>query len=274
MHSITKDANLKTARQLVRLLKQFILPMQKKPLISVITVAFNAEKLIGKTLESIKNQSFSDFEYLVIDGASKDDTLKIINKAEIPSTRILSEPDRGLYDAMNKGLRLAEGSYVLFLNAGDAFHDSDSLARYAAEAKKNRDIIYGDTDIISPDGSRIGGRHLSAPDVLTHKSFAKGMLICHQAFMVKKDLAPEYDLKYRFSADYDWCVKCIKKSDPNNCINLNAVVIDYLSDGLTDKNKWKSLRERFRSMSVHYGFLPTSIRHLSFIFRALKRGKL
>lgn len=248
--------------------------MSERPLISVVTVAYNAEHVIDKTLESVGSQSFRDFEYLVIDGNSKDKTLDKIRSANIPQTRLISEPDNGLYDAMNKGLSLAKGKYVLFLNAGDAFHTPLTLEEYASEAGKGKDIIYGDTIIVDSDSRKISDRHLSAPKVLTFKSFADGMLICHQAFMVKKELAPFYDLKFRFSADYDWCVKCIKKTSPDTCSNLSQVTIDYLSDGLTDKNKWKSLRERFRIMSRHYGFIPTCFKHIGFISRMVKRGKL
>lgn len=245
-----------------------------EPLISIITVTYNAEKVIGKTLNSLEEQSYQDFEHLIIDGASKDKTLELIREKGLPQTRIFSEPDKGLYDAMNKGLKRAQGRYLIFLNAGDAFHDNDSLRNYAQEATKGADIIYGDTEIVNLEGDRLGERHLKAPEVLKDKSFATGMLICHQAFMVRRDLAPEYDLTYSFSADYDWCVKCIKKSDPSGRRNLKRLVIDYLSDGLTDKNKWKSLRERFRIMSKHYGILPTIGRHIGFIARALKRGKI
>ena len=244
------------------------------PLISIITVTYNAEDVIEKTLKSLREQSFQDFEHLVIDGASKDKTLQIVSDYSLPQTKVFSEPDRGLYDAMNKGLKKARGSYVIFLNAGDAFHSPDTLQNYASKADAGFDIIYGDTDIVNLQGVKIADRHLSAPGSLTEKSFLKGMLICHQAFMVKKDLAPLYDLSYRFSADYDWCVKCIAASSPQKCINLGRVTVDYLSDGLTDKNKWKSLRERFRIMARHYGLVPTVIQHLSFIPRALRRGRL
>ena len=248
--------------------------MISNPLVSIITVTFNAEEVIEKTMDSLKDQSFKNFEHIVIDGASKDNTVSRIQKYELPQTRIISEPDKGLYDAMNKGLRRATGKYVLFLNAGDAFHHKETLSNYAGEAERDNDIIYGDTIIVDIEGNKIGDRHLSAPARLSKKSFADGMLICHQAFMVKKDLTTEYDLKYRFSADYDWCVKCILKADSDKCANLKEVTIDYLSEGLTDKNKWASLRERFRIMKHYYGFLPTLSRHFSFIFRALRRGKV
>ena len=248
--------------------------MVSQPLISIITVTFNAGKVIEKTLKSLKEQSFKDFEHLVIDGKSTDDTLQKINIAALPQSVTLSESDNGLYDAMNKGLRLAKGKYVLFLNAGDAFHSSETLAHYAAQALRDKDIIYGDTVIVDQDGSIISPRHLSVPQTLTKKSFSEGMLICHQAFMVKKELAPQYNLAYKFSADYDWCVRCISNSDLENCINLNEVTVDYLSEGLTDKNKWKSLKERFSIMSDHYGFLPTAFKHFSFLLRAIRRGNI
>ena len=140
--------------------------------------------------------------------------------------------------------------------------------------KKNADIIFGDTDIVDLSGNFISKRHLSAPEILTKKSFAKGMLVCHQAFMVKKNLAGEYNLDYRFSSDYDWCVRCLDNSNPERCINLKEVTIDFLSAGISDKNKKISLWERFKIMVRHYGMLPTLINHFQFIVRAIRRGRL
>lgn len=248
--------------------------MTEQPLISLITVTFNAADTISKTLESIQQQNYKDFEHLVIDGASGDNTLDIIKKYNLPQTIVVSEPDKGLYDAMNKGLRRAKGKYVLFLNAGDSFHSSETLARYADACTLNRDIIYGETDIVNDKGEKISDRHLSVPGILTKKSFLNGMLICHQAFMVKKSLAPEYDLAYRLSSDYDWTIKCIASSNPDNCMNLHEVTIDFLSDGMSDKNKWASLKERFIIMKRHYGLIPTIYKHISFIPRAIRRGKI
>ncbi|MCH5226008.1 MAG: glycosyltransferase [Muribaculaceae bacterium] len=248
--------------------------MESEPLISVITVTYNASSVIDITLKSLQGQSFHNFEHIVVDGNSTDNTLNKVQEVELPQSVVISEPDKGLYDAMNKGLRIARGKYVIFLNAGDAFHDPDTLENYACGARKGYDIIYGDTVIVDGIGKYLGPRHLSAPVKLTKESFSEGMLICHQAFMVKKELAPLYNLDYKFSADYDWCVKCIGNANPDNCLNLNAVTIDYLSDGLTDKNKWKSLKERFKIMVSHYGLLLTSLNHLGFIFRAIRRGKI
>lgn len=246
-----------------------------RPLISVITITFNAAETLPITMKSIREQSFQNFEHLVIDGASTDDTIMIARRMGKPGLRIVSEPDDGLYDAMNKGVRMARGYYLLFLNSGDRFHTTDTLQAYAgAIMDSSPDIIYGDTDIVNLEGERIGPRHLSAPEILTEDCFSKGMLICHQAFMVRKDIAPLYDTDYKFSADYDWCIRSIKASRAGSRVNLKRVTIDYLEDGLTDRNKKASLMERFKIMAVHFGAMKAIASHLSFIPRAIKRGKL
>lgn len=241
--------------------------MEKEPLISIITITYNAEKELPATMASVQEQTYKDAEHLIIDGASTDRTLEIARR--YPDVRIISERDRGLYDAMNKGLRHARGRYVLFLNAGDTFHDPRVLEKYGAAARRNYDIIYADTVIVDTRRQLVGPRHYSAPPQLTFDSFSRGMLVCHQAFMVKRELAPEYDLQYRFSADYDWTIKCIRATTPQRCLNLNCIAIDYLSDGLTDKNKLKSLRERYRVMAAHYGHPRALGRHAQLIISKL-----
>lgn len=231
------------------------------PLISVITITYNAAATLLRTIESVAAQSFADFEYLVIDGASSDDTVKIARS--YACANVISEPDRGLYDAMNKGLRKAKGEYVIFLNAGDTFHSANTLQRYAdaiTSAPEKPGIIYGQTAIVDNSGHYLRERHLIAPENLNFKSFLNGMVVCHQAMCVRRDLAPEYDLSYRFSADYDWAVKILKKSSLN--VYINDYVADYLSEGITTANHRASLKERFRSMQHHYGLWPTLISHI------------
>ncbi len=246
--------------------------MDQYPLISVITITFNAETTLPVTLKSVADQTFADREHIIIDGASSDRTVELARK--YPGVRILSEIDNGLYDAMNKGLRLARGEYVIFLNAGDTFHNKDVLTHYARRAKAGDDIIFGDTVIVDSSRRIIAPRHYSAPERLEKDSFAKGMLICHQAFMVRKGIAPEYDLKYRFSADYDWTIRCIMNADMDKCTNINLIAIDYLSDGLTDRNKWKSLKERYRVMADHYGAARAFKRHVELVLgKVLRLGR-
>ncbi len=242
------------------------------PLISIVTITFNAEKVIEPTMKSVAEQTFQDFEHIIIDGASTDATLAKARVLASRRLRTLSEPDEGLYYAMNKGLDMAKGKYVIFLNAGDSFHSRDTLKLYADTAKEfDADIVYGDTVIVDREGKVLRPRHLSAPKVLTVISYRNGMLVCHQAFMVRKGIAPHYDTRYSFSADYEWCLRCIQASRPGKRINLKCVTIDYLDDGLSEKHKLKSLRERFNIMVSYFGLAGTLKSHFLFVPRAIAR---
>lgn len=237
------------------------------PLFSIITVSYNAAATLPPTLHSVGEQTCRLFEHLVIDGASTDGTQNLVEKSGIKETRIYSEPDKGLYDAMNKGLGLAKGEYVIFLNAGDSFHSPATLQSIADTIMDNDfpGIVYGQTDIVDNRRQRIGERHLRAPETLTLKSFANGMLVCHQAFVALRRITGPFNLKYRFSADYEWCVKCLQHSRHN--VYMPQVLIDYLNEGVTTANHRKSLMERFSIMCQYYGTIPTILRHIKFLFR-------
>lgn len=242
------------------------------PKLSIITVCYNAGDVIVATLESIKNQTENDFEYIVVDGNSCDDTIEKVKAANIIPVNIISEPDTGIYNAMNKGLKVAKGDYVLFLNAGDSFYDENVIARFLSKVKEHSDadVIYGQTDIVDKKRNRIGSRHLHAPEELNYKSFADGMLVCHQAFFAKRELASPYNEKYRFSSDFDWCINILKKSK-NNIYLGKIPVVNYLCEGITTKNHSKSLIERFNIMINNYGLWTTIAKHIKFIFRNLKK---
>ncbi len=240
------------------------------PLFSIITVTWNAAAVIKPTLDSVQRQTSSDYEMLIIDGASTDETLDIVRQASIASLRVFSEPDKGLYDAMNKGISRARGRYLIFLNAGDAFADDAVLARMALLATGNPGVIYGQTQLVDSHRNVVGKRHLTAPKRLTADSFLNGMVVCHQAFVARRDLVPQYDLQYRLSADYDWCIKVLRQSQLNAYAG-KAPVISYLADGMTTRHHRASLWERYRIMCRHYGTLRAILSHLSFIPRYVKR---
>lgn len=245
--------------------------MSDSPLFTIITVTFNAESTISPTLRSIESQTFTDFQYLVIDGLSRDTTLDVVKNSGIKNTDIISEKDSGLYDAMNKGIHNAKGQYLIFLNAGDSLHAPDTLKKIADTIKINDypDITYGQTIIVNSEREKIANRHLTAPENLSFSSFKNGMLVCHQAFIAKRDIAEDYDLQYRYSADYDWCIRCLKKSRKN--VYIDDVLIDYLNEGVTTANFKKSLKERYKIMCKYYGTFSTTIRHIKFLFRHLIR---
>ncbi|MBR3765923.1 MAG: glycosyltransferase [Muribaculaceae bacterium] len=244
------------------------------PLFSIITVTYNAAETLPATLASVKEQSCKLYEYIVMDGVSKDNTVELANNANIPNARIISSPDKGLYDAMNKAIDIATGEYLIFLNAGDAFHSPDTLQKIA-DVIMNHDfpgIVYGQTQLVNTKRQRIGDRHLTAPEELTLKSFAEGMLVCHQAFIALRRITGHYDLRYRFSADYEWCIRCLQHS--RNNVYIPQTIIDYLSEGLTTANRKASLKERFKIMCYYYGTIPTILRHIKFIPRFLKQRRI
>ncbi len=245
-----------------------------RPLLSIITVTFNASATLPATLNSITSQQGCtegiDYEWIIMDGASSDDTCSIASSSSI-NAQIYSEPDKGIYDAMNKGIHRSAGQYLMFLNAGDRLHSSTTIADICHTIRNcdMPDIVYGQTNLVDSNGIYIAPRHLSAPRHLTFKSFAQGMLVCHQAFIPKKTIVPEYDLRYRFSADYDWCIKCIRNA--HSSMLIPDVLIDYLLEGTTTANRKASLKERFNIMCRYYGTIPTLWRHIAFIPRFLKQ---
>jgi glycosyltransferase involved in cell wall biosynthesis len=243
--------------------------------VSIITITFNPGALFDRTVKSILNQSCTDFEFLVIDGNSSDDTIFKVQQYEpvfkekgIP-VRWVSEPDKGIYDAMNKGLRLATGDYVWFMNAGDIISSPEILGALLSSIppeESDPDFIYGETLIVDADGAIMGERRLKAPLKLTWKDFRMGMLVCHQSMLVRRTIAPEYDLTYRYSSDFEWTIRCLKKS--KHIHNSGLVIAHFLDGGVSKKKMKASLKERFNIMVHYYGWLPTVLRHLWFVCRA------
>ena len=233
------------------------------PTFSIITVTYNL---------SVRQQTYRHFEHLIIDGASKDNTLYIIYKYKDDTIKVFSEPDKGLYDAMNKGIRMASCDYLCFLNAGDTFHEVDTLEKIANTISTTPhglpSILYGETAIVNAERQFLHMRRHKAPDVLTWKSFQQGMLVCHQAFLVKRTLAEPYNLQYKYSSDFDWCIRMMKKADVIS--NTHLILIDYLDEGMTTRHHKESLIERLRIMAKHYGWCKTLIMHLWFAIRLLR----
>ncbi|MGE0089283.1 MAG: glycosyltransferase family 2 protein [Bacteroidales bacterium] len=237
--------------------------MNNIPKISIITVVFNSEKFIEATIKSILNQTFKNVEYIIIDGNSKDKTVDIIKAYEDKISNWISEPDKGLYDAMNKGVLRAKGEYILFINSGDKLFNDTTLEDIFNLPEA--DVYYGDTLIINTEDKELGVRRLRPPEKLNFKSFRKGMLVCHQSFIAKKSLVPSFDLKYKYASDYDWTIEILRKSD--TIINTHLTISRFLEGGQTSKKVYKGLAERFLIMKKHYGLFSAIMLNLILIPR-------
>jgi glycosyltransferase involved in cell wall biosynthesis len=258
--------------------------------ISIVTITYNAARTLQRTLDSVASQTYDTIEHLIVDGASKDDTLDIARRYQSQSRHtvvIQSEPDKGLYDAMNKGLRLATGDYIVFLNAGDTLYAPDTIATVALNANPSSltsnlspltsnhpAVIYGDTAITDSDGHFLHLRRLRPPKLLTWRSFRQGMLVCHQAFYARLDIARQtpYNLRYRHSADVDWCIRIMKEADRQGLplVNTNTILANFEEGGNTTQHHRASLMERFRVMADHYGLVQTILLHVWFVIRKVK----
>ena len=253
--------------------------------ITYVTITYNAAAVLQRTLDSILQQDYPEIVHLIIDGASTDDTLKMVDayieRSNVAGNghrvQLMSEPDEGIYDAMNKGLRSLDGDFVCFLNAGDFLPASDTVSRIAEMVPVGEGnlpaVLYGDTDIVDGEGRFLHHRRLSPPENLSWKSFRQGMLVCHQAFYARTDfaIATSYDQTYRYSADVDWCIRVMKAAAKEKVplLNLHMVVANYTEEGQTTLHHRESLWERYRVMERHYGRLQTFLLHCWFVVRAL-----
>jgi glycosyltransferase involved in cell wall biosynthesis len=247
-----------------------------------VTITYNAAAVLQRTLDSIRLQDYENIVHLIIDGASTDDTLTMIDDYVEHSNamgnghriQVMSEPDHGIYDAMNKGLRSLDGDYVCFLNAGDFLPATDTVSKIAEKINSQLPaVLYGDTDIVDSEGRFLHHRRLAPPEHLSWKSFRQGMLVCHQAFYARTDfaIATPYDMQYRYSADVDWCIRVMKAAEKENVplLNLKMVVANYTQEGQTTLHHRESLLERYRVMERHYGRFQTFLLHCWFAIRAL-----
>jgi glycosyltransferase involved in cell wall biosynthesis len=243
------------------------------PVVSIITVVYNGKELLEKTIHSIVNQSFKSIEYIVIDGKSTDGTLDVIKKNEAHINYWVSEPDKGIYDAMNKAMHHAKGTYIWFLNAGDLIESSETLTKIFSSSP-DADIIYGETNMINSHGEILGTRSTlttrKLPIQMNWKDMKKGMVVSHQSILVKKSIAPEYDLKYRCSSDIDWVIKSLKRS--HKIMNANMILSRYLIGGFSAKNLKKSLMERFLIYMNHYGLFDTLKVHIGIAINAFNHA--
>lgn len=250
----------------------------RPPLLTIVTVTWNAAHLLEGTIHSVLEQTYPHIEYLLIDGASTDHTPTILALAESANRRLLtgkmlriiSEPDKGLYDAMNKGQRMATGDFILFLNAGDRLFEKNTVEKMMRQATPDTDVLYGEVMLVSEARRHLGTRsELSTqvlPKKLTWESLRHGMVVCHQGFVARRAIAPEY-IPDNLAADIDWVISILKRSREN--INTGLIVAEYLVGGVSKQRHRQSLQNRYDVLKKHYGFSPNLWAHGKILWRAL-----
>jgi glycosyltransferase involved in cell wall biosynthesis len=222
--------------------------MSQKTFFTIITVTYNAGSKVSKTIDSVYKQSCTDYEYILVDGASEDDTVQRIEKQQNQfsekniSYRYLSERDSGVYDAMNKSISLANGEWVCFLNAGDLFYDSETLRKLKDTTQKNSsaDIVYGDTIEFKANGLSIYRKALPIEQI------TQAIPFFHQSCITKLDLIKKnlFDIRYRICADYDFFLGCYQDNARFVYIELPVSRYEYGGISSCDDNAVLLLREQ------------------------------
>jgi len=239
--------------------------------ISIITICFNSEKTIFKTLESVKKQSFNNIEHIIIDGASNDKTLEIC-KEYSNSIKIISEQDNGVYDAFNKGLKLATGEIIGFLNSDDVFYNENSIQDIVDAFSKNEtDIVYGNLDYVNEE-SKVIRNWISRP-------YEKGLVkkawkTAHPSFYCKKEVYDRlggYNDSFKIAGDFELCLRFLEINQVPS-FYLNKKLVKMLVGGISNsglKSKWTIFKEDLRAFKIN----NISVNPVLFCFYKLKKIK-
>lgn len=247
--------------------------MKPAPLLSIVTITRQNRTGLAMTAKSLAAQVQTDFEWIVIDGASNDGTAELLGQAPRPPDIVLSQPDHGIYDAMNKGLSRANGEYTLFLNAGDSLPAADTLPLIYQELSRHRpDFLYGDALEQNLDGRQ---HYKSAR---THKKSALGLFTHHQAMIYKTALLNNfrYNLDYKIAADYDLTLRFLKEA--KHVRNLSAPLCIFTAGGLSQtaahqgRAEQFTIRKRLKTANILQNILIYAAQYLNWYFRKLTPG--
>jgi glycosyltransferase involved in cell wall biosynthesis len=230
--------------------------------ISIITVCFNTEKTIEQTINSVLGQTYKDIEYIIVDGISKDNTLKIVGKYMKKISKVVSEKDKGLYDAMNKGVRIAKGQVIYFLNADDVLVNKNIIKEVAKEfEKEDFDLVFGDVEFYYPkENKKVKiSRNASLNDL------KNGNMPPHQGSFVKKEflIKHPFNLKYKSSADFDFFCNLLKEKPRIKKINkiISRMIVGGVSSGVIS---YKETEEIIRKHFGNYCYYKIKTKHTVF----------
>jgi glycosyltransferase involved in cell wall biosynthesis len=232
------------------------------PLITVVTVVYNGGDTLEETILSVINQTYKNIEYIIVDGASTDNTIDIIKKHEDKIDYWISEPDEGIFYAMNKGIDLATGGWINFMNSGDTFFSREVLYDLNKFITTNIDIIYGNT--------YLDGKLLYKPiNNISNMFFLKGGMVNHQAIFARKICLKNggFNTKYKICADKDWLMLQYKNGAKSKYISLD--VCNYDTHG-NSSNKHATWQDTLYCISANYGFFGFVVCVLYYIYSKLR----
>lgn len=237
--------------------------------ITIITVCYNSVNEIENTIQSVISQDYDNVEYLVVDGKSTDGTLEIIRKYSKGISNWLSEKDKGVFDAMNKAIDMATGEWLLFMNAGDSFAESDIISSFFNGVKYDDGVgvVFGDAFFLQPDNSL---SYYKATPFTKRESGIRDMGICHQAIFTRTSLARrfKFDFSYKYASDYNMMMNIFKSG---YTFSYNAIpVCIYNLDGISSNNKLSQFKEVARICGVSTHTLPYFQGYLKTVYRITK----
>ncbi len=246
-----------------------------QPLVTIITVVRNGGHLLEKTINSILSQTYGNIEYIIVDGSSTDGSLEIIKRYDNQVAYWISEPDKGLYDAMNKGVGLAAGDWINFMNVGDGFFEPDTVSAVARHMQENADLIYGHCQMVYGPEFSVTWKAGATTDLW------KGMIFRHQSLFTRTAICKSlpFDLDYRISGDFAFIYSCYRSRFRFRPLDLT--VSSVMLGGFSDLNLVHAMRENRRAVVRHdgslkvrlyYGSMIVLLRIKSFIKRVLPDG--
>ena len=216
-----------------------------EPLITIVTITYNCREDIENTIQSVLSQTYENIEYIIIDGASSDGTLEVINKYKDKIKTIVSEPDNGIYYAMNKAIKLARGEWINFMNSGDGFVNNNVVKNVFEQPFENASLIYGDTVLVYSDND---SKKLKKARPMS--AFWQGMPFNHNSLFCKLELLKKtpFNTFYNVVADSDFIAKCLANNEL--FYNSNMTINYYLMGGYSSQHRvlrtierWKLLKE-------------------------------
>ena len=241
------------------------------PLFSIITVCYNAEKDLEKTINSVLMQDFQGIEYIIVDGGSTDGSLDLIKDHNENIHHWVSEPDNGIYDAMNKGLRMATGKYVNFLNAGDFFVDCNSLKNLASQLNSDLPKIISGYFFIQ--NSKSNKHLLIKTKELKLKHFKKDFFACHQSLFIHTSVVKRYDTSYKIKADYKWLLESLLQVSCDEVLLYRKPIVYYSQEGVSYNNFWPGMNDLIGIHREFFGLIQVVLNLDIYIYRFLRMMK-